>query len=102
MAGDVASELAAAAVPASVAGVGLGLEAGTLAKVVEHAVGLELEEVVGVEVLRMLERAAGEAHGGQRKRWSGERHGFGAGGRGSGGEREGEREEAEAAGGKGG
>ena len=70
MARNVAGEVAAVSVPAAV-GFGLGLEAGPFAVVGQHPVGLELEQVAGAQLLRVLERAAGEPHGAQ-----GERSGF--------------------------
>ena len=71
--GDVAGELAARAVPAPVAAVGLVGEPGPETQVVEHPVGLELEQVFGVQFLGVLEGAAGQAHGGQRQRLRGQR-----------------------------
>ena len=68
MARDVAGELLAlAAVPSAVA-FGLGLQARPLAQEGQHPVGLELEQVLGVQVLGVLERPAGQAHVRQGKR----------------------------------
>ena len=67
MAGDVAGELAAVGVPAGVA-LGLLRQAGALAIEREHAIGLERQQVGRVEVLRVLERAAGEPDRGERQR----------------------------------
>lgn len=64
---DVAGEVAAAAVPS---GVGLGLlgETGLHAVVGQHAVRLESEQVRRREILRALERAAGDADAIERHR----------------------------------
>jgi hypothetical protein len=67
MARDVSCEVAAAAVPAVVR-LRLALEAGTLAVIGEHAIGLELEQVTGDQVLGVLEGPAREADGAQGKR----------------------------------
>ena len=63
----MACEVAAVPVPA---GVRLGLlrQTGPVAIVREHPVGLQLEQVAGVQVLRVLERSAGEADGAQMDR----------------------------------
>ena len=67
MSRNVPGELPAGTVPAAVA-LRLGVEAGALAQEGEHAFGLKLEEVGGVEVLRFLEWTAGQAHAAQRQR----------------------------------
>ena len=63
----MAGKVLAAAVPAAV-GLRLGLQAGADAKESQHAVGLELEEVPGVQLLGVLQRPAGQAHRRQRQR----------------------------------
>ena len=67
MPGDVAGELPAVAVPAGVAR-RLRLEPGALAVERQHAIRLEREQVGGVEILRVLERPAGQPHRRQRQR----------------------------------
>ena len=59
--------LLAVAVPAAV-GLGFGVQAGPDAEARQHAVRLQLQQVGGVEVLGVLERPAGQAHGRQRQR----------------------------------
>ena len=66
MTGDVPGEIAAAAVPPAVR-LRLGRQAGALPIIGQHAVGLEREQVLSIELLRVLERAAGQADGGQRE-----------------------------------
>ena len=73
VAGDVSGEVAVVAVPAAV-GLRLRLEAGTLPIERQHPIGLEREEVRCVEILRALERSAGEAHRVQRQRARSVRH----------------------------
>src|SRR5205823_7495526 len=41
--------------------------AGALPIIGQHAVGLEREQVLSIELLRVLERTAGQADGGQRE-----------------------------------
>ena len=67
VASDVAREVAAIPVPAAVP-LCPRRETGPVAVVREHPVGLQLEQVAGVQVLRVLERSAGEADGAQRDR----------------------------------
>src|ERR1700753_3832518 len=67
MACDVSGELATGAVPAAVA-LCLRVEPGTLAKKGEHALRLKVEKILGVEVLRLLQWTAGQAHIVQRQR----------------------------------
>jgi hypothetical protein len=52
---NVTRELPAGSVPATVR-LGFGLQARALTKKGEHAVGLEFEEILGVEILRDFER----------------------------------------------
>jgi len=63
---DVTGQLASRAIPPVVA-LGLRLEAGALAEEGHHAVGLERQQVLRVEVLRTPEGAAGEADVGERE-----------------------------------
>ncbi len=65
--GDVSREVAPAAVPPAV-GLALGGEPSAHAIEVQHAIGIEREEISGVELLCMLERAAGQANLLQRDR----------------------------------
>ena len=67
MAGDVSGELAAVGVPAGVA-LGLLRQARALAVEREHAIGIERQQVGRVEILRLLERPAGQANRGERQR----------------------------------
>ena len=67
MTGDVPGEIAAAAVPPAVR-LRLGRQAGALAVIGQHAVGLEREQVLPIELLRMFERPARQADGAQGER----------------------------------
>ena len=67
MSRDVSGELSPGTVPTAVP-LRLWLQTGALAKKGEHAFRLKLEEVLGIEVLRPLQWAAGEAHAAQRQR----------------------------------
>ena len=67
VAGDMAGEVVAVAVPALVRLRFRG-QARPLAVEREHPVGLEMEQVLRVQVLRVFERPAGEPHGGERQR----------------------------------
>ena len=67
MAGDVAGEIAIVAVPAAI-GRRLRLESGALAVEGEHAVGLEGEQILRVEVLRLFQRTARQAYRAERQR----------------------------------
>ena len=69
MSGDVAGEIFAVAVPTRIA-LRLRLQAGALAVVGHHAIGFEFEQILGVQILRAFEWAAGHAHGSQRQRTS--------------------------------
>src|SRR5882724_5841881 len=84
VAGDVAGEVFAVAIPAAV-GLGLWFEPGAFAEIGEHTVRLELEEIVGIEVLGVLKRAASQADGGEGK-WSGDVRDDGLDGSGEAGE----------------
>ena len=64
MTGDVPGEIAAAAVPPAVR-VRFGRQAGALAVIRQHAVGLEREQVLSIELLRVFERPARQADGAQ-------------------------------------
>jgi hypothetical protein len=66
MAGDVAGEVVAVAVPAAVRLCFRG-QARALAVEREHPIGLEREQVLGVQVLGALERPAGDPHGRERQ-----------------------------------
>ena len=57
MAGDVPGQLAAVGVPAGVALGLLRLEAGALAIEGEHAIGIERQQIRGVEILRLSSAA---------------------------------------------
>jgi hypothetical protein len=61
MAGDVSSQVPAVAVPTGVT-LGLRLETGALAKVRHHPIRFELEQVVFIQILRMLQWSTGESH----------------------------------------
>ena len=67
MSGDVSGQLPAVGIPARVA-FGLLRQAGALAIEGEHAIGIERQQVRGVEILRVLERTAGEPNGVERQR----------------------------------
>jgi len=67
VAGDMAGEVVAVAVPALV-WLRFRGQARPLAVEREHAVGLEMEQVLRVQVLRVFERPAREPHGGERQR----------------------------------
>ena len=86
MPGDVAGERTAAIVPAAIGLLCLGFQPRVNAQIIEHPVRLQLEQVVGIQFLRMFERSAGEAHGGQGQGSGGIGNGvgddFGAGGKG--------------------
>ncbi len=71
--GDVARQLTAAAVPAAVP-VGLRLEARGLAQERHHAIRLERQQVLRVEILRALERPAGQPDVAKRQRARLRRH----------------------------
>ena len=64
---DVAGEVPAVSVPAAV-GLGLWPEAGAVPVVRQHPVGLELEQVAGVELLGVLERSGLQPDGAQGER----------------------------------
>jgi hypothetical protein len=66
----MAGELSPAAVPAAVAGFSFRFETGALPEIKEHAIGLEAEQILSVEVLRVLEWSASKAHRRKRKRMS--------------------------------
>ena len=57
MTGNVSSELPPGSVPAAVA-LRLRIETGALAKKRQHAFRLKLEQVRGVQILRLLKRTA--------------------------------------------
>src|SRR5256886_17307206 len=67
MARDVSREVAAAAVP-TVIRLRLARESGALAVIGQHAIGLELQQVTGDQILGVLERAAVQTHRVERER----------------------------------
>ncbi len=67
MSRDVPGQLPAVGVPARVA-FGFLRQVRALAIEREHAIGIERQEIRGVEILRVFERTAGEPHGRQRQR----------------------------------
>ena len=67
MAGDVAREIPAAAVPAPV-GLRLRLEPRALAIVRQHPVGLERQQVLAIQILRVLQRPTCQPDGRQGQR----------------------------------
>ena len=67
MARDVSREVAAAAVPAVIR-LRLARESGALAVIGQHAIGLELQQVTGDQILGVLERAAVQPHRVERER----------------------------------
>ena len=67
MAADVTGQLAADPIPSAITAFRLGLQSSALAEVIEHAIRFEFEQVLGVQILRVLERTAGKAHGGKRQ-----------------------------------
>src|ERR1041385_8817678 len=68
MAADMASELATIRIPAAIALFGFGFESGAFAQMIEHTIRLELQEIVGIKILRVFERAAGETNVRKRER----------------------------------
>jgi hypothetical protein len=71
--GDVAGEVPPVAIPAPV-GLGAWRKAGALPVERQHAIGLQREEVLRRRVLRPLQRAPRQAHGGERQRSRDLRH----------------------------
>src|SRR2546429_5819454 len=67
MARDVSREIAAAAVPAVIR-LRPARESGALAVIGQHAIGLELQQVTGDQILGVLERAAVQTHRVERER----------------------------------
>src|SRR5438105_12587830 len=67
MARDVSREVAAAAVPAVIR-LRLARESGALAVIGQHAIGLELQQVTGDQILGVLERAGVQTHRVERER----------------------------------
>src|SRR5438132_4972968 len=67
MARDVSREVAAAAVP-TVIRLRLARESGALAVIGQHAIGLELQQVTGDQILGVLERPALQTHRVERER----------------------------------
>src|SRR5688500_1951701 len=66
MARNVSGELTAVSVPPRVA-LGLLRQVGALAIEREHAIGIERQEIPGVEILRLFEWTTSEPHGRQRQ-----------------------------------
>ncbi len=64
---NVSGELPPGSVPTAIT-LCLRLETGALPKKRQHAFGLKLEQVRGVEILRLLQRTARQAHAAQRQR----------------------------------
>ena len=74
MPGDMASELFAVhGIPAAVA-FGLGLQSGAQAIAGQHPIRLQGQQILRIEVLRVLERATGQPHVRQRQRRRSIRH----------------------------
>jgi hypothetical protein len=66
MAGDVSGELTAVRIPAGIA-FRLLRQAGALPVERQHAIGIERQQVGRVEILRFLERTAGQSNRGERQ-----------------------------------
>ena len=65
--GDVARQVAAITVPAGVA-LRFGLQPGALAIKRHHPIRFQLEQIVGIQILRLFEWSACQPHGGQWQR----------------------------------
>ena len=68
MPGDVAGQLSSRSIPAAVTAVGLVGKPGPETQIIEHPVGFQIEQIFGVQFLRVLERSVCQAHGGEWKR----------------------------------
>ena len=77
MAGDMTGKLAAGAVPTSVTLLGFRWQTGPFAEVIQHAVGIEGQQIGGVEILGVFERTPGQADIRQRQRPCEQRHDVG-------------------------
>ena len=69
MSGDVPGEISAVSIPAGVTR-RLRLEPRALPVVSHHAIGFELEQIINVEILRVLQRSARKPYRWQRQRTS--------------------------------
>jgi hypothetical protein len=63
----VSGELPPCAIPTAIP-LGFWIETGALAKIGKHALRLKVEEILRIEVLRTLQRTAGQPHTAQRQR----------------------------------
>src|SRR5437764_7483567 len=67
MSRDMPSQISTVSIPATVAR-RLRFQPGALAVIGQHSIRLELEQIIDVQILRMLQRPTGQPHCRQRQR----------------------------------